>query len=204
MARLGDRPLPRAPLRPLGVAGIALAVALLGAWVAAPAPAGPPPALSLSPHAAELGEEESEEGEETEEELEFEADGSGGWAEIEAEGEEEGELVEILPPECLLRAAHPRAILDSTHRKLRLALSFKAWNTISVKATFRLKGPRGALRFGAKTRRPSRAGTLRLRRGLGAGAFRRARAARVVLVRLDVPETPRYCHLTMRLSPTRR
>jgi hypothetical protein len=187
-----------------------LAVALLGAWATAPAPAAGPP-RALAPVAFEGGEEEpggeggAEESEETEEELEFEVDGEGEWAAVEEEGgEEEAAPASILPPECLLRAARPHAIVDSAHDRLRLTLAYRAWNPTKLTARFSLEGPRGALRLGDRTRRPSRAGTLHLSRRLASRAFEKALAAHVVVVRLDVPATPPYCHLTMRLPPTRR
>jgi hypothetical protein len=197
------------PLRLLLAAWVFLAMTLLGAWFAAPATAAgspsafAPPAFGSSEE--ELEEEgEPEEGEETEEELEFEVDGEGEWLEVEGNGEEETAPASILPPECLLRAARPRAIVDSDHGKLRLALAYKAWNPTELKASFKLKGPHGALRLEERTRHPSRAGTLHLRRSLGGPALRKALAAHLVVVRLDVPATPSYCHLTLRLPPTRR
>lgn len=193
------------PLRLLLAAWIFLAVTLLGAWFAAPAPAAGSPNAFAAP-AFGSGEEEggAEESEETEEELGFEVDGEGEWLEVEGNGEEESAPASILPPECLLRAARPRAILDPAHERLHLVLAFKAWNPTELKASFKLKGPHGALRLEERTRHPSRAGTLHLSRSLGGPALRKARAARLVVVRLDVPATPSYCHLTLRLPPTRR
>jgi hypothetical protein len=188
-------------LRLLLAAWIFLAMTLLGAWFAAPAPAAGSPNAFAAP-AFGSGEEGGEESEETEEE--FEVEGEGEWLEVEDEGEEEAAPASILPPECLLRAAHPRAILDPAHEKLRLVLAFKAWNPTELKATFKLKGPHGALRLEDRTRHPSRAGTLHLSRNLASRAFEKALTAHVVVVRLDVPATPPYCHVTLRLPPTRR
>lgn len=205
MTRHGAPRLLPSPLRLLAAACIFLAVALLGAWSAAPAPAASPP-HAFGPRAFDPGEEGFEgerEGEEVEEEAEFDEEGE--WLEVEEEGgEDEAAPASILPPECLLRTARPRAILDSTHETLRLALSFKAWNATKLKASFRLQGPRGALRLGGETRHPSRAGNIRLSRALGGQALRKAQAAHLVVVRLEVPATPSYCHLTMRLPPTHR
>lgn len=175
-----------------------LVAALLGAWAAAPAPAtAAGPAIT-----ADEGEFEVEEGESEEE---FEAEGDGGWLELEEDdGEEEGAPASVLPPECLLREAKPRAVLDSTHERLRLILAYKAWNATELDARFSLKGSRGALSLKTATRHPSRAGTLRLTRGLDAEALKKAEAAHQVVVRVDVPETPPYCHLTLRLPPARR
>lgn len=191
------------PLRFLAAACAFLAMALLGAWTAAPAPAADMPrAFSAPPFTAEeeveVDEEESEE--------EFEAEGDGEWVEVDdgVEDEEEAAPTSVLPPECLLRWARPRAILDSTHERLRLALAFKAWNATDLDASFSLKGSRGALSLKAKTRHPSRAGALRLTRGLDAQALKKAEAAHQVVVRVDVPATPPYCHLTLRLPPVRR
>ena len=181
-----------------------LAAVLLGTWAAAPAPAAEP-AQASAPPAIVAGEEEIDEGETEEPEEEFEAEGDGGWLELEdGGGEEEAAPDSVLPPECLLRTARPRAILDSTHERLRLALAFKAWNATELDASFSLKGSRGALNLKAATRHPSRAGTLRLTRGLDAQALKKAEAAHEVVVRVDVPATPRYCHLTLRLPPARR
>ena len=188
------------PPRLLIAACIGLAVALLGAWTAAPAPAaGMPHAFSAPPLTAE------EEVEEEDSEEEFEAEGDGEWLEVDdGEGDDEAAPTSILPPECLLRSARPRAILDSSRERLRLVLAFKAWNATDLDASFSLKSSRGALSLKAKTRHPSRAGTLRLTRGLDARALKKAEAADQVVVRVDVPETPPYCHLTLRLPPARR
>ena len=180
-----------------------LAAALLGAWAAAPASATAPPVTGPAFAAGEEGFE-VEGGETEESEEEFEADGDGGWLELEDDGEEEAAPASVLPPECLLRAAEPRAVLDSTHERLRLILAYKAWNATDLDARFSLKGSRGALSLKTATRRPSRAGTLRLTRGLDAEALKKAEAAHQVVVRVDVPETPPYCHLTLRLPPARR
>lgn len=195
------RLLPCPPRLPV-VACIGLAVALLGAWTAAPAPAADMPhAFSAPPFTAE----EEVDAEEEESEEEFEAEGDGEWLEVDdGEGDDEAAPTSILPPECLLRAARPRAILDSTHERLSLVLAFKAWNATELDASFSLKGSRGALSLKAKTRHPSRAGALRLTRGLDAQALKKAEAAHQVVVRVDVPETPPYCHLTLRLPPARR
>jgi len=179
-----------------------LVAALLGAWAAAPAPATAPPATAAGPaFTAGEGEFEVEEGETEESEEEFEADGDGGWLELEGDdGEEEAAPASVLPPECLLRAARPRAVLDSTRERLRLILAYKAWNATELDARFSLKGSRGALNLEATTRHPSRAGTLRLTLGLDPQALKKAQAAHQVVVRIDVPETPPYCHLTLRLK----
>ncbi|HEX7246227.1 MAG TPA: hypothetical protein VF245_11740 [Solirubrobacterales bacterium] len=196
------RPLPF-PSRLALVACAFLATVLLGALAAMPAPAAKPPHAFAPAIAA--GEEEIDEGETEEPEEEFEAEGDGGWLELEdGNGEEEAAPASVLPPECLLRAARPRAVLDSAHERLRLALAFKAWNATELDASFSLKGSRGALSLKAATRHPSRAGTLRLTRGLDAQALKKAEAAHEVVVRVDVPATPRYCHLTLRLPPARR
>jgi hypothetical protein len=191
---------PRLPI----AAFIALAVATLGAWAAAPASAASLPHTFSAP-AFTADEEEVEEGEEESAE-EFEVEGDGEWVEVEGEegDAEEAAPASILPPECLLRAARPRAILDSTHERLRLVLAFKAWNATDLDASFRLKGSRGALSLRAKTRHPSRAGALHLTRNLDGQALKKAQAAHQVVVRVDVPATPPYCHLTMRLPPARR
>jgi hypothetical protein len=199
------RLLPSPPRLPIAACTV-LAVALLGAWTAAPAPAAALPHAFGSPAFA-AGEEEleAEEGEAEESEEGFEVEGDGEWLEVEEdEGDEEAAPASILPPECLLRAARPRAILDSAHERLRLVLAFKAWNATDLDANFRLKGSRGALSLKAKTSHPSRAGTLRLTRGLDAQALMKARVAHLVVVRLDVPATPPYCHVTLRLPPIRR
>lgn len=183
-----------------------LAAALLGAWTAAPAPATAPSPTSTGPaFVADEEEFEVEEGEAEEPEEGLEADGDGGWLELEDEdGEDEAAPASVLPPECLLRAAKPRAVLDSTHERLRLILAFKAWNATDLDASFSLKGSRGALSLKTTTRHPSRAGTLRLIRGLDARALKKVEATRRVVVRVDVPETPPYCHLTLLLPPARR
>jgi len=177
-----------------------LLAGLLGAWAAAPVPAtAAGPAYTAGEEEFEVEEDETEESEEG-----FEADGDGGWLELEDDGEEEGAPTSVLPPECLLREAKPRAVLDSTHERLRLILAFTAWNATELDARFSLKGSRGALSLKTATRHPSRVGTLRLTRGLDAQALRKAEAAHQVVVRVDVPETPPYCHLTLRLPPARR
>jgi len=190
------------PSRLAVVACAFLLAGLLGAWAAAPAPAtaaAAGPAYTAGEEEFEVEEDEAEESEEG-----FEADGDGGWLELEDDGEEEGAPTSVLPPECLLREAKPRAVLDSTHERLRLILAFTAWNATELDARFSLKGSRGALSLKTATRHPSRAGTLRLTRGLDARALRKAEAAHQIVVRVDVPETPPYCHLTLRLPPARR
>jgi hypothetical protein len=204
MARTDEcRPFP-AFARALGVAWVALAVALLAAWTAVPALASYPPPTP-SPQVSYLAEEEVE-GEETEEEEEFEVDGGGEWVQLEEEPDEEGEgdgeagIASALPPECLLRGARSRVIVDPAHAMLRLALHYQAASSIRIGAVFRLQGAKGSLRLGATTRRSTRSGTLHLNRHLGPRALDKARAARVVLVRIDVLATPPYCHLTMRVA----
>lgn len=192
------------PSRLAVAAGAFLATVLLGAWAAIPAPAAEPIHASTPPAIA-AGEEEIDEGETEEPEEEFEVEGDGGWLELEdGDSEEDAAPASILPPECLLRAARPRAILDSAHERLRLVLAFQAWNATELDARFSLKGSRGALSLRTATRHPSRAGTLRLTRGLNAQALKKAEAAHEVVVRVDVPATPSYCHLTLRLPPARR
>jgi len=88
MAQIGDHVLSAASERLLAAALIFLVAILLDAWTAMPAPA------AYSPPAH---------------------DGDGGWVEIEDELEEEEPAPgSILPPECLLRTARPRAIVDPT------------------------------------------------------------------------------------------
>jgi hypothetical protein len=197
-----DRRLPHPARLPVAACVFSIVV-LLGTLAAAPASArfahpGPAP-RDASFEGDEFEEGEEEIVEETEEELEFEVDGEGEWVELESEpGAEEVEGT-ILPPECLVRSVHPRATVDPSREVLRLALTYSSRSSTRIEASFRLRGARGTLQLAGTTWRPTRSGTLRLNRHLEPGALDKAQAAHEVLVRLDVPETPFYCHVTMRL-----
>jgi hypothetical protein len=140
----------------------------------------------------ESEEEEEEEEEEIEVELEFE------------EGEESAEPIS-LPPECLLRTVEPHVVVSFSHDDLRLSLRYASDSAVQASVAYWLKGAKGTARLGSTTRRFGRRGVLEMSRHLDDGTLAKLRAARVIVVRLDIPSAPRFCkrYLTMRLTARR-
>jgi hypothetical protein len=144
---------------------------------------------------ASLGEEE--EGEEAEWESEEEAE----------EGEEEFEAGKtagpaVLPPECGLSTVHSVIISDAKHKRLQLSLRYTAEEPTKVGVKYWLKGGKGSLQLGAAKRQLDRRGVLHLKSHLDAHELAKVRAARVFMVRIDIPEANAYCErfLTFRLA----
>jgi len=139
-----------------------------------------------------------------EEDWEIGLEGDGGWHQLPYDDEDEEEDWDIgalaRPGKCALRGAHPRVVVDPAHARVRLALHYRARSATSVGATVKLKGTKGSLRLLAGGHHPARQGTLRLKRHLRPGALRKARSARVVLVRFDAPKTSSFCQVSMRLQ----
>jgi hypothetical protein len=155
---------------------------LLCATTATPAaavetPLGDPPTLALEEEepeaeaAAEESEEECEELEEGFEECE----------EVESEPERAGRF----PPEkCLLRSARAHAALDGRGEKLKLTIGYTAYEPVGVKIEIGM----GAKRIASVQRHLGRSGVLRIVKGLG-----KVDAPKRIVVRLEIPATPRYC-----------
>lgn len=146
-------------------------------------------AIAAEVEEGESEEEEEEQEEETEVELEFE------------EGEEEGSA--LLPSECRLRTAAPRAVARFGRGDMRLTLHYTSESALRIGVSYWLKGAKGTLRLGSTARRVGRQGTIAISRHLDERTALKLRAARTIVVQLTVPHTPRSCRrfLTMRLSP---
>jgi len=171
------------------------ALALTAFATSAFARQAPPGQLQASEFAEEELEEEWE-GEEPE--------GDGGWVEL--EGEEEGEeAASRFPLGCLLRTAQPEAVLDASHEELRLRLRYTARIPAKVGVASWLTGGKGSLQLGSTKSRAQRAGVLRLNRHLDPRSLIKARAARIVFVRLGLPTAPGFCrpYLTIQLGHKR-
>lgn len=189
-------PASRPPLRLLGAAALVAALVVAAAVLPPSSVAAVPPAHSP---VASIVEEEEEEGEEGSED-EFGEEGDGGWVELEPEETEVEDATSTPAAGCPLRSARPAAVVDPAREKLRIALRYTANRSTRVDARFQLIGGRGSLRVRSATRQPARRGGLSFGRHLSPDALAKARAAHVVIVRLDVPSAPARCALTMRLS----
>lgn len=148
------------------------------------------------PRTAVTSEEEEEEGERDEEEIEVE---------LEFEEGEEAEEPISLPPECLLRTIEPRVLARFNHDDLRLILRYTSDASVRTNVAYWLKGARGTARLGSTTRRLGQRGVLEMSRHLDSRTLAKLHAARVIVVRLEVPGTPGFCkrYLTMRLTAQR-
>jgi hypothetical protein len=169
-----------------------LAVCLLAVAIGPQAASAAPPTATIQADAS-LDEEETEEEveweSEEEEEEEFESSGT-------AAGPAE------LPPECILTTVRPSIVTLSGHGLLRLTLRYTAEEPTRVGIEYWLKGGKGSLQLGAARRQLGRQGALRLNSHLDEHELAKVRAARVFLVRLDIPRADPYCKrfLTFRLA----
>jgi hypothetical protein len=174
-----------------------LAVAALGASSAQSAVATPPEPASHAGTATAGGAEEEEiEVEAGEEEIEVE---------LEFEEGEESEGPAALPPECRLRTATPHVVARFNHDDLRLSLRYTADSPVRVGVAYWLKGAKGSARLGSTSRRLGQRGVLEMSRHLDDRTLAKLRAAKVIVVRLEIPHTPGFCkrRLTMRLTAER-
>jgi hypothetical protein len=182
----------RSSLDATSVAWLLYAVALLASltllWVALPAHAagaGAPPAFA-SALADEF--EEEYEGEEGEEECEEVEEGY----EVCEEEPVEGAVSEA-PEECLVHSARARVFASADRDRLRLVIDYRSVAPANVSVDFFLKGSKGPLSLGRVRRHFGRQGLLRIFERLTDSQIEKARAAKSFVVRLDVPQTPRYC-----------
>jgi hypothetical protein len=176
---------------------VVLAVAALGASSAQTAAATPPkPASHVATATAGEAEEEEIEVEASEEEIEVE---------LEFEEGEESEGPASLPPECLLRTVTPHVVARFNHDDLRLSLRYTADSPVRASIAYWLKGAKGSARLGSTSRRLGQRGVLEMSRHLDDRTLTKLRAAKVIVVRLAIPNTPGFCkrHLTMRLTAER-
>jgi hypothetical protein len=181
---------------------IAIGVVLVGCAVAAAAPrhlatSDPNPTPGLQTAAEEEPEEEVEwEWDESEEEIEVE---------LEYEEGEESEEPSSLPPECLLRTAEPHVVVNFNNDDLQLSLRYTSDSAVRASVAYWLKGAKGAARLGSTTRRLDRRGVLEMSRHLDGRTLAKLRAARMIVVRVDIPGTPGSCkpYLNMRLTAQR-
>lgn len=171
--------------------------ALLGAAaLSVPAQAAPSAAASAE------AEAEAFEGEVEGEEWELE---------IEAEEEAEEEDFEmggptVLPSECLLRTADPSVVAVPDHSHLQLALRYTSEAPLNVGVEYWLKGGKGALQLGSAKRHLGKRGVLRMNRHLDERELAKLRAARLIMLRLELPDVDPYCKpfLTFRLDAKRQ
>ena len=178
------------------------AIALLGIatlGLQAIAASSPTPAQAESTSAELEGEVELGE------EWEFEA------AEMEEEEEEELESggtagPAALPPECVLSTASVDVIAVPDRERLQLNLRYTAENPTGIGVEYWLKGNKGSLQLGSVKRRLGTRGVLHLSRHLDEREVEKVRAARVIMVGLDVPAVDSYCKpfLTFRLDAKRQ
>jgi hypothetical protein len=175
------------------LSGLLLAAA--GAHGASAGPVASPSALEEDFEGLE--EELEEEGEEEDEascegaEVEFEL---GEIDEAEAEevcreaagsrGKDDPRSPSVAPRECILRSAHTHASVNSAGDKLKLTIGYTAYEPVAAKVEVR----KGASRIATKRLQLGRSGVLRIVKGLG-----RARAPKLVVVRLAVAASPGYC-----------
>jgi len=170
-----------------------LAVCLLAVAIGPQAASAAPPIATIQAD-ANLDEE-------AEEEVEWES---------EEEGEEEDEEEDSggtagpaeLPPECVLTTVRPSVLTLPGHGLLRLTLRYTTEEPTRVGVEYWLKGGKGSLRLGAAKRQLGRQGVLRLSSHLDEHELAKVRAARVFLIRLDVPDADPSCKrfLTFRLA----
>jgi len=179
------------------------AIALLGIFtigLQAIAASSPAPAQAESTSAelegeVEFGEEwefEAAEMEAEEEEEEFEPGGTAGPA--------------ALPPECVLSTASVDVIAVPDHERVQLNLHYTAENPTGIGVEYWLKGSKGSLQLGSVKRKLGTRGVLRLSRHLDEREADKLRAARVIMVGLDLPAVDSYCKpfLTFRLEAKRQ
>jgi hypothetical protein len=198
MTPLDDRPTAPSPTRRIRftAASAALAIALLGAALlplAAPATPAPESSLELEAEAAD----EEFEGEE--------------W-EIELEEEEEDEAFETaetagptaLPPGCVLRSAEASAVV--LRDRLQLILRYTGETPTKAGVEYWLKGGKGSLQVASTERHLGKRGVLRMSRHLDEHELAKAEAARIVLLRLDLPQAGSHCKrfLIFRLAAKQR
>lgn len=197
MTPLDDRSTPPSPTRRIlfTAASVVLAIALLGAaLLPLTAPATPAPASSLELEAEAADEEfESEEWEielEEEEEEEFEAADTAGPT--------------ALPPECVLRTADASAVALRDH--LQLILRYTSETPTKAGVEYWLKGGKGSLQVASAERHLGRRGVLRMSRHLDERELVKVEAARIVLLRLDLPQAESHCKrfLIFRLATKQR
>lgn len=187
---------PGPPTRLFAAAWIVLAIALLGAAVLPlSAPATPAFSLDAEAEAAEEGLEDEEwelevEGEETEEE--FEAGGTEGST--------------VLPADCILRTADPNVVAVPAHDRLQLTLRYTSEAPTKVGVEYWLKGGKGSLQLGSVKRHLGKRGALRMSRHLDERELTKVQAARLIMLRLDVPSVDSYCKpfLVFRLAAKHR
>jgi hypothetical protein len=179
-----------------------LAIATLGASVAHATATTQSPAAHV--RAAATSEEEEYEAEEAEETDEAE-DEEEIEVELEYEESEEAQGAASLPPECTLRTVEPAVLARFTHGDLRLSVRYTSDAAGRVSVAYWLKGAKGTARLGAATRRLGLRGVMRMSRHVDDRTLAKLRAARVVVVQLDVAGMPGSCkrRLTMRLTAQR-
>jgi len=164
------------------------AIALLGiltfglqAVVASsPAPAQAESTAAELEGEVEFGEEwEFEVEEDEEDEDEFEPGGTAGPT--------------ALPPECVLSTASVDVIAVPDHERMQLNLRYTAENPTGIGVEYWLKGSKGSLQLGSVKRKLGTRGVLHLSRHLDEREAAKVRAARVIMVGLDVPAVDSYC-----------
>jgi hypothetical protein len=174
-------------------AWIALACALFGA-AALSVPAEAAPSATASAEAEAEAFEEEVEGEEWELEIE-------GEEEAEEEGFEMGGPT-VLPSECILSTADPSVVAVPGQSHLQLALRYTSEAPVKVGVEYWLKGGKGALQLGSAKRHLGKRGVLRMNRRLDERELAKVRAARLIMLRIEVPGVDPYCKpfLTFRLN----
>jgi len=172
------------------VAWVLSAIALLGIatlGLQAIAASSPTPAQAESTSAeledeVEFDEEwefEAAEMEEEEDEDEFEPGGTAGPA--------------ALPPESALSTASVGVVTAPDHERLQLSLRYTAETPTGIGVAYWLKGSKGSLQLGSVKRHLGTRGVLHLSRHLDEREVTKVRAARVIMVDLDVPAVDSYC-----------
>jgi hypothetical protein len=160
-------------------------------------------ASSPTPAQAESTSAELEDEVEFDEEWEFE--------EVEEEDDEEFEPggtagPAALPPECVLSTASVDVIAVPDHGRVQLNLRYTAENPTGIGVEYWLKGSKGSLQLGSVKRKLGTQGVLHLSRHLDEREATKVRAARVIMVGLDVPAVDSYCKpfLVFRLDAKRQ
>jgi hypothetical protein len=193
-----ERPMPPSPFRRFFLAAVStvLALALLAAAVLPlAAPATPATATSFEAE-ADAADDEFEE-----EEWEIELEEEGEEQDVEPDGTA-GPTA--LPPECVLRSAEASAV--ALNDRLQLTLRYTSEAPTKAGVEYWLKGAKGSLRIASTTRHLGKRGVLRMSRHLDERERAKVDAARIVLLRLDLPKTGSHCKrfLIFRLATKQR
>lgn len=149
---------------------------------------------------------------ELEDEVEFDEE----WEFEEAEDDEEEDDEEFepggtagpaaLPPECVLSTASVDVVAVPDHERVQLTLRYTSETPTGIGVEYWLKGSKGSLQLGSVKRHLGTRGALHLSRHLDEREVAKVRAARVIMVDLDVPAVDSYCKpfLIFRLDAKRQ